>query len=135
VSTSAWAGRGSLFKCNTAPSAYVAVGQLKRFDIGPRRTTMVDYTNLQTAGNNTQPLAVLVDQGEVSFSGVRNPSDAGFVLLKSMQANLTLGYFQITLTDGTVLTFAAYVAEFSEASVEYSKVTAFSGKLTISTLP
>lgn len=125
-----YTGRGTVLSYSLDGQTWVALPQLQQFEPSGSKQTMVDQTNLQTQGNFTQPQAVQVDAGEVSFSGVYG-GQIQQLLLGQYHGSMTLLYWQAQLVDGTFYTFQAFVSEFKPYSVKWNKTYGFSGKLRI----
>lgn len=128
--TNAYLGYGSTLKQSTDGVTFVMTAQLKKFAPAGSKQTIVDQTNLRSTGPFTQPLPAQVDTGEIEFSGVYS-GDSTQATLAQLHGQMQLGYFKVTLTDGTVWNFSAYVAEFTPWEVTYNKAIPFSGKLRV----
>jgi hypothetical protein len=135
MTTTAYPGRGStLANGGTAGSSYTTLAQLKKFAFSGLKAESDDITNLSSPTINKEWLKTIVDSDNVTFTGVLNPADPTY---ESLLANLyTAGqaatnYWQITLTDGSVLTFQGFVLDFKPADVEYNKALSFTGTLKI----
>lgn len=131
MTTTAYPGYGSSLASSPNGSAYTTIAQLKKFAPVGSKQTMVDQTNITTPLPFTQPYAARVDSGEFELSGVLNPSEATALNLGTLHAGLTLAYFQVTLTDGSVYTFQAFVSEYVPFDVTYNKMIGFSAKLRV----
>lgn len=93
---------------------YTTVAQLTDYVDGTGTATKLDASNLETV-NDKVFIAGLRDHGAVSLKGQYVASDPGQALLKANVANNVFLKFKSTLSDGTVNTWDAQVAEFSTA--------------------
>ena len=126
-------GRGSqLLYSPDGGTTYIPVTQLRQFDSGGSKQTLIDQTNLRTADAFTHSLPVLVDSGEIDFSGVLNPEDLSYLALAQFHGSLTLVMWKVVFVDGTALTFTASVSEFKPFGVAWNKLLDWSGKLRLS---
>lgn len=123
-------GRGTVLSFSPDGVTWTAVPQLQQFEPDGSKQAMVDQTNLNSPGNFTQPYAVQVDAGEITFSGIYSGATAQ-VLLGSYHASMTLLYWQALLLDGSLYSFLAFVSEFKPFSVKWNKYNTWSGKLRI----
>lgn len=130
MSSKGYAGRGAKLQTSPDGGAYTTIAQLRRFAFGGMRTTMVDATDISSAGI-ARKLAVLFDGGDVTYSGILNPADTTINNLLTRQAGLTRTFFQLLLPDGSALKFQGFISEHVPADVDYSKAIVFSGKITI----
>lgn len=125
----AYAGRGTKLLYSLDNQNFTPVPQIQQFEPSGSKQTMVDQTNLSTAGNFTTPQAVEVDAGEIDFSGILNPQDPVYLALGSFHGAMTRVYWRAQLTDGSVFSFQAYVSEFKPFSAKKDKLYTWSGKL------
>jgi hypothetical protein len=129
MSSTAYLGYGSLLQVLIG-TTYTPVAQLKKFAPAGSKQTMVDQTNLRSSGPFTQPFAAQLDSGEIPIEGVYQ-GDASQLYMAQLHGQMTLASFRVTLSDGTVWTFSAFVAELKPWDVTYNKAIAFSVKLRI----
>jgi len=133
--TTAYPGRGSKLATSSTNSNYVNVAQLQKFAFAGMSAAFEDITNLDSPSIFKEWMKTIVDAKDVSFTGVLDPSNPAGVqgLLTQLQTSgaTSLYYWQITLTNGSVLTFQGYVSELMPVSVEYSKALVYSGKIMI----
>jgi hypothetical protein len=129
MTSNAKPGYGSTLCYSLDQSHYTAVAQLQKFEPSGSKLTIVDQTTLRTGGNFTAPLAVQVDGGEIDFAGVYSSNDPTQAALGGFHGSMTLVYWRVILSDGSVWSFAAYVSEFKPWAAVYNKFIPFSGKL------
>jgi len=134
MTTTAYQGRGShLANGGIAGSSYTNLGQLKKFNFSGLKAEFDDITNLDSPTIFKEWMKTIVDGSDVTFEGVMNPADP---TLQALLTNLAtagsaaLNFWQITLTNGSVLTFTAYVQEF-KFGAEFNKAITFNGALKI----
>jgi len=127
-------GWGAKFQASTDGVSYTTVGQLCKTSFDGQETQLIDQTQI-TSGSFKQKLAVLIDAGTFSYSGVLNPADSGYGLLKTLQEGLTLAYFKLILPPGTGsstnLTWRGYVKTHKPVDLDVKKLAAFSGVIEI----
>lgn len=135
MTTTAYPGRGSaLANGGTSGSSYTTIAQLKKFGFSGMKAESDDITNLSSPTIVKEWIKTLVDADNVTFSGVLNPADPTFqALFTNLLAagSAATNYWQITLTDGSVLVFQGFVTDFKPADVEYNKAIPFSGTIKI----
>jgi hypothetical protein len=128
----AYPGYGSKLSCSLDGSTYTEVAQLRKVTPQGSKQTMVDQTNILTAGNVTQPLAARYDTGEISIEGVLSPADSSQLELGTMHANLTLAWWKLLLSDGvTTWTWRGFLSEFVPFTIEVAKAMGFTGKIRV----
>ena len=123
----AYGGRGALLSYLVG-SSYVSLAQLRQFESGGSKQTLVDQTSTRSPDSFVHPCPVQVDSGEIDFSGALNPEDPTYLALAEFHNGMTLVSWQVTLPDGTSSTFQAYVSEFKPFGVAWNKLD-WSGKL------
>ena len=116
MSNNAVSAQGSTLGVALAASlpTYTTIGQLTDFVSGTGTATKLDASNLATVSDK-EFIAGLRDHGAVTLKGQRDVTDAGQALLKANVANNVFLKFKSTLSDGSVDTWDAQVAEFSSA--------------------
>ena len=134
MTTTAYQGRGShLANGGTTGTSYTNLGQLKKFNFSGLKADFDEITNLDSPSIFKEWMKTIVDGSDVTFDGVMNPADP---TLQALLSNLALAgaaalnYWQITLTNGSVIVFQAYVQEF-KFGAEYNKAITFTGALKI----
>lgn len=127
-------GRGSQLQMSSDGVNFTALKQLTQFDPAGSKQTFVDQTNILTAVNQSQPLAVRVDQGEISCQGKLDPQDTATLLLGAAHAALSLLWFRVFLTDtpNTRYSFQAYVSEWKPFGARVGGVLEYTFKLRLS---
>jgi hypothetical protein len=124
----AYGGRGALLSYLVG-GGYVSLAQLRQFESGGSKQTLIDQTNTRSPDSFVHPLPVQVDSGEIDFSGALNPEDPTYLALSEFHNGMTLVTWQVTLPDGSSASFQAYVSEFKPFGVAWNKLLDFSGKL------
>lgn len=132
--TIAFPGYGSHFaNGGVAGASYTNLGQLKKFSFNGLKAEFDDITNLDSPTIFKEWMKTVVDGSDLAFEGVMNPADP---TLQALLTNLAtagspaLNFWKITLTNGSMLVFTAYVQDF-KFGVEYNKAITFSGTLKI----
>lgn len=123
-------GRGSVL-AGLLSGTYTPLAQLSRFEPTGSKQNFVDQTSLTSVGVFTQPMAVQVDSGDFELEGVCNPHDAMGLQLGTWHGSLTLVPWKVTLVDGSVFSFSAFVSELVPFKVLVNKCLRFSAKLRI----
>jgi hypothetical protein len=130
--TTAIGSAGSTLSFSLDGVHYTAVAQLRKIKPQGSKQTMVDQTNILTAGNGDAPLAARFTSGELQLDGVLNPQSSSQLTLGQLHANLTLAYWQVLLSDGiTVWSFQGFVSEFLPFDIDVMKAVAFSATLRV----
>jgi hypothetical protein len=134
TTSTAFPGRGSyLSNGGTTGSPYTRVAQLRKFGPAGGKAEFDDITNLDSPTIFKEYLKTLADGSAFAFDGVLNSADPTF---QSLFVNLAaagsaaLDYWQVTLSDGSVVVFQGYV-EAVDFGVEYNKALAFKGSIKI----
>jgi hypothetical protein len=127
----AYGGRGSLLLYSLDGNTYVPLAQLRQFESGGSKQTLVDQTNLRSPDLYTYPKPVLVDSGEIDFGGALNPEDSSYLALGEFHGGMLLIYWLVVFPDGSSTSFQAYVSEFKPFAVNWNKLIDWSGKLRI----
>ena len=133
--TTAIASIGSQLGVNASSSSgpFTTIAKLRKITPEGSKQTIVDQTNLFTAGNGDAPLAVRFAGGEISLEGIESPQDSSQLTLGQLHAALTKAYWQLLLSDGlTVWTFQGYVSEYVPWVLDVNKAVAFSAKIRVS---
>lgn len=121
------------FNASSSSGPFTTVAQLRKAAPQGSKQTIVDQTNILTAGNGDAPIAVRFAGGEIDISGVLSPQDGSQLTLGQLHANLTLAWWQLLLADGmTVWTFQGYVSEYVPWALDINKAVVFSAKIRIS---
>jgi hypothetical protein len=124
---------GSKLSYSTDGVHYTTVAQLRKFSLQGSKQTIVDQTNILSAGNASAPLAVRFDSGEASMDGVLSPADGTQLALGTYHASLTLLFWKLVLSDGvTTWTFQGFLSEFVPWLLDIAKAVTFSAKIRIS---
>lgn len=127
-----YAGRGSQLQYSLDLGAtYGPVVQLRQFDSGGSKQTLVDQTNLRSPDSFTYPYAVQVDSGEINFAGALNPKDTTYLALALLHGSKTLAYWKVIFPDGSTYAFLAFVSEFKPFGASWNKLLDWSGKLRV----
>jgi hypothetical protein len=127
--TVGYAGRGTLLEYSLDNVTFTVLAQLQQFEPSGSKQTIIEQTNLSSPGNFAQFLAVQIDAGEISFSGVLNPEDLSYLTLLQLHGNMTLVYWWASLIDGSSFYFQAFVSEIVAFVAKWNKAYTFSGKL------
>lgn len=96
-----------------SPELFTSIAKVKTFQ-GPGGSADVrDVSDLASVA--VEKKMGLVDEGQFTFGGYLKPSDVPQAALRADRTARTLRNFTLTLTDSpaTVLSFSAYVLEFS----------------------
>lgn len=132
MTTRAYPGYGSKLLYSTDNVSFGTIAQLQKFSPSGSKQSSVDQTNILTAGNGSQPLAVRFDSGEIDLAGVLDPQNGSQLALGQLHANLTLAWWKVILSDGiTTWTFQAYVSEYVPFQVQTAKALAFTARLRV----
>lgn len=91
--------------------ATVEVAEISGFEGPDGEANEIDVTHLRSLAK--EYLQGLPNEGNISFTGWLNPSDAAQVAIRADRDAQTASEYSLTLTDGTVLTFNAFVKQFS----------------------
>jgi len=111
---------------------FTTVAQLRKFKGPESKQTIVDQTNILTAGNSDAPLAARYSSGEAEMDGVFKPQSSSQLTLGQMHANLTNAFWKLLLSDEvTVYTWQGLVSEYQPFDIEISKAIAFSAKIRV----
>ena len=111
---------------------YTQVAQLRIFKGPTSKQTIVDQTNILTAGNGDAPLAVRFSSGEAEMDGVLSPQDSSQLTLGQMHASLTVANWQLLLADGvTVWSWTGTVSEYQPFDLNVMKAVVFTAKIRI----
>lgn len=104
----------------TGPSTYGPLGEVISYTGPGGKAAIIDVTNLVSVAKEKLP--GLPDDG--SFNMVCNfaGKDTGQQAMETARLAQTKKTFKITLVDGTIITFDAYVMEFSLSGKADSKV-------------
>lgn len=129
--THAFAGRGTRIFMSADGVKWKPIAQLKTFVPQGSKQQIVDQTNILTPDNFTRQLAARVDSGDISMSGVLDPTNSDILQLGVAHANLAAYFFKVVLTDGTEYDFQALVSEYVPFGVEHNKFIGFSAKLRV----
>ena len=130
--TTAIASVGSKLSFSLDGITYTQVAQLRKFKGPQSKQVIVDQTNILTAGNGDAPLAVRYSSGEAQMDGVVSPQSSSQLTLGQLHANLTLGYWQLLLSDGVTLwSWRGYVSEYLPFDLDVMKSIAFTAKIRV----
>jgi hypothetical protein len=131
MSTVAYPGYGSKLEISGSPK--VRVAQIRKFNFPGLKADFEEISNLDSPSVFKEYMKLMIDGGDMPFDGVLDPGNASVASLwTSLQTagSAALETFIVTLTDGSTLTFDAYVSQFS-LGAEYNKVIAFTASLKI----
>lgn len=106
TSGSAWTSGGTF-----TTNAFVTLGNVKDFTGLDGTGAEIDISNLQSTGKEF--LIGLYDGGQLSMNVDIDNADAGQVAARASQQASTVKAFTITLPDAKVVSFNAYVKQFS----------------------
>lgn len=119
-------GHGTLVEIGqgTTPESYDPVSEVVSFTGPGGSAAVIDVTHLQSSAK--EKMMGLFDEGQVSLELNLVPSNTGQTRLRADRVAKTKRNFRVTLTDtpATVLTFAAYVINFSIGTGVDDKATA-----------
>jgi len=111
---------------------FTKVAQIRKFQGPNSKQTIVDQTNLLTAGNGDAPLAVRFSSGEAQMDGIVSPQSSSQLTLGQLHASLTVVYWQLLLSDGvTVWSWIGSVSEYKPWDLDVLKAVVFSAKIRI----
>jgi len=111
---------------------FTKVAQIRKFQGPNSKQTIVDQTNLLTAGNGDAPLPVRFSSGEAQMDGIVSPQSSSQLTLGQLHANLTVVYWQLLLSDGiTVWSWIGSVSEYKPWDLDVLKAVVFSAKIRI----
>jgi hypothetical protein len=123
---------GSTLEGSPDNITFTKVAQLKSIKPTGLKLSFVDQTNILTALPFSAQLAARIDSGELDLAGVLDPNNGSQLGLGQLQANRTLAWWKILLSDGTLWSFQGFVAEFLPFDVDIGKAIVFTAKLRIS---
>jgi hypothetical protein len=123
---------GTRLQMSTDNVHFTTVAQLRKITPQGSKQTIVDQTNILTAGNSDAPLAVRYTSGEIDLDGVLSPQNSSQLTLGQLHAALTLVYWQALFPDGiTVWTWQGFVSEYKPFDIDVMKAMLFSAKIRI----
>lgn len=132
MTSTAFPGYGSKLSYSIDGTHYTTVAQLRKVMPQGSKQTIVDQTNILTAGNSAAPLASRFDSGEISLEGVLSPGDGSQLQLGAMHAGLTLVYWKLLLADGIATwSFQGFLSEFVPFTVDVAKAMGFTAKIRV----
>jgi hypothetical protein len=132
MSSSAIVGVGSKLSYSTDNVHFTKVAQLRKFKGPNSKQTIVDQTNILTAGNGDAPLPARYSAGEAEMDGVVIPQDSSQLTLGQLHANLTIVYWQLLESDGVTLwSWQGSVSEFQPFDIDVMKAVAFTAKIRV----
>lgn len=131
MTSRAFTGYGSKLQYSADGVNFLNVVQLQRISPAGSKQKLIDQTNLRTPDSFTRPFPVQIDSGDIEITGVYSADGSQFALA-GYHGSMSLLFFRLTLTDGTVYTFSACVSEFKPWDVTYNKYIPFSAKLSVS---
>jgi hypothetical protein len=113
-------------------TTYTTVAQLRKFKGPESKQTIVDQTNILTAGNGDAPLAARYSSGEAEMDGVFKPQSSSQLTLGQLHANLTNAFWKLLLSDGvTVYTWQGFVSDYLPFDLDITKAIAFTAKIRV----
>jgi hypothetical protein len=123
---------------------YTEVALLRKVKPDNSKQTILDQTNILTAGNGDAPLPVRFSSGEIQIDGVLSPltsldglplpsqQNISQLTLGQLHANLQIVNWKLLLADGvTTWTWQASVSEYKPFDVDVMKAVIFSAKLRV----
>lgn len=123
---------GSKLSYSTDGVHYTTVAQLRKFQGPQSKQTIVDQTNILTAGNGDAPLPVRFSSGEASMDGVLIPQNGSQLGLGALHAALTVVNWKLLLSDGvTIWTWLGSVSEYKPFDLDIAKAIVFAAKIRI----
>ena len=131
MTTIFYPGYGSKLEIMSSPP--VRVAQIRKFNWPGMKADYEDITTLDSPTDCKEYAKLLRDSGEMPFDGVFDPAHASMKTLwdkLKQSGNASITAFRVTLTDGSTMTFNAFVSLFS-VGVEVSKVIPFTSTLKI----
>jgi hypothetical protein len=132
VTSSASACYGSKLEYTSDGVHYTKVAQLRKIVPDGSKQTIVDQTNILTAGNGSAPLAVRFNSGEIAIDGVLAPGDGSQLALGTLHATLAVVTWRITYPDGeSTYVFLGSVSEYKPFDIDVKKAMTFSAKIRV----
>lgn len=101
----------SASSATATPSTYTQVNNIKTFSGFDGQASEIDVSNLSSAAKEYR--LGLVDPGQFSMELDQDNADAGQLALRAAQVAGTLQQFTLTLPNGKVASFNAFVKKFS----------------------
>lgn len=109
----------------TPPVTYVTIGEVISFDGPGGKAQIIDVSNL--ASTAKEKLPGLPDEGQFTLTVNYVSTDPGQSDLAAARLAQSIRHFKVTLVDGGLATFDAYVLEFKISGKADSKVEASIG--------
>lgn len=122
----------------TSPLSYLTVGDLQSISGPGGQAAEIDTTHLGSAAK--EYLIGLPDNGEITLAGSFVESDVGQRELRTAREAQTSRDVKITLSDGVILAFVAFVRAFSineqpDTKVDFSCTLRVTGAVTYTPAP
>ena len=102
----------------TPTEAFTTIAQVLDISL-PAPTTQFEETTNHSSAGYVERMASIVDSGEVSFDVNWIPTDSTHDPATGLWADMvakTLRHFSVTLTEGSSMTFSAYVASVAPSA-------------------
>jgi hypothetical protein len=109
----------------TTPTTFIPIGEVISFDGPGGKAAIIDITNLASVAKEKLP--GLPDEGQFTLTVNLTGLDAGQGELRDSRIAQELRHFKVTLVDGSVAAFDAYIMEFKVSGKADSKVEATIG--------
>ena len=127
----AYPGRGSVIAFGNDGVNFTPMPQLEKFERTGSKTDYDDVTCIDSPGVNKYWQPVVVENGDYSAEGPYDPQNAGITQMQANQQALWVGYYKLTLVDGTTLTGQCSVSQFEAPKVDRYKANRFSFQVKI----
>lgn len=102
-------------------SVWTAIGEITSFDGPGGESGEIDTTHLQSTAR--EKLTSLPDEGDFSFDANFVPTNTGQAYIRAIRYSGAQANFRLTLSDGSIASFAARCKSFSIAGAVDDKVT------------
>lgn len=120
-----YAGRGTIIEFSNDGTTYVAMPQLEKFEKTGSSTEYDQIECIDSPGVNDFPFPVMVKNGNYSASGPYDPQNPGITQLQANQQALWVGYYRVTMIDGSKFTGQCSVSKFETPKVDVKKAVRF----------
>jgi predicted secreted protein len=109
----------------TPPVTFTTIGEVISFDGPGGKAQIIDTTNLASVAKEKLP--GLPDEGQFTLTVNYVSTDPGQAALAAARLSQSIMHFKVTLVDGGLATFDAYVMEYKISGKADSKVEASIG--------
>ncbi len=131
-------GKGGSLSLSSDGTTFTVVGQIQKLSSSGQKAAFAEITNLDSPNAFIERIPTTLDSGNLSFTCVSNPTDAGQLLLLAAfqaQTKLTvkLQYPKVgtETVAGLLKTFQAYVSSAPMPTMEIAAAATFDAELMI----